>query len=592
MNRTIMVAAGAPAALAIRAVMACLVIAGAWLAFAGRAEAAPGDLAYAGCLANDPSQGCIDLPFAPLDFAYDVAVSPDGKSVYVASHFGDSVAHFFRGPGGQLSYDGCLANDASQGCVDLPGAPLDGADGVAVSPDGKSVYVASLLSNSVSHFFRGGPDGQISYDGCLANDASQGCFDLPGDPLTGARDVAASADGKSVYVVSSGADSVAHFFRGGPDGQISYDGCVANTPDQGCADIPEAPIADPSGVTVSPDGRSVYVTALTGNAVAHLFRGGPDGQISWDGCVNNDGSQNCADAPAAPLTGASGVAVSPDGRSVYVTNEGFGGVAHLFRGPGGQISWDGCLNDDGLENCADLPGQPLLATRGVAVSPDGSSVYVASFGRDAIGHFLRGGPDGQITWGGCLAGTNQGGCADLPASPIGGASDVAVSADGRSVYVAAAQSDALAHFSREPVPGPTPTTPTTPDPAADMVAPRISGLTLTNRRFRARSGATRRSASRVPVGTKFRYRLSEAATVRVVIQRVLRARRVPIRPALAKAGRAGPNTLAFAGRLGGRRLRPGVYRARFTATDRSGNRSRPRSIRFVITTTSRKGATR
>jgi hypothetical protein len=246
-----------------------------------------------------------------------------------------------------------------------------------------------------------------------------------------------------------------------------------------------------------------------------------------------------------------------------------------------------------------LPGKPLLASRGVAVSPDGASVYVASFGGDAIGHFVRGGPDGQISWGGCLAGTNQGGCADLPASPIAGASDVAVSADGGSVYVAAAESDAVAHFSREPVPGPTPTTPTTPDPTpttpaptADTVAPVISRLSSTNRRFRTRRGAAAGSGSRLPVGTTFRYRLSEAATVRVVLERVRRGRRVPVRPGIVRAGRAGTNRLAFDGRLGGRRLRPGVYRARFTATDPSGNRSRPRSIRFVITSTSTKGATR
>jgi hypothetical protein len=53
---------------------------------------------------------------------------------------------------GQIGYDGCLANDASQGCGDLPGAPLTQAEGVVVSPDGGSVYAAG--SDGVLHFFR------------------------------------------------------------------------------------------------------------------------------------------------------------------------------------------------------------------------------------------------------------------------------------------------------------------------------------------------------------------------------------------------------------------------------------------------------
>ncbi|MEX2105605.1 MAG: hypothetical protein WD810_01785 [Solirubrobacterales bacterium] len=37
---------------------------------------------------------------------------------------------------------------------DAPGAPLGGAFGVAVSPDGRSVYVASEGSDSIAHFLR------------------------------------------------------------------------------------------------------------------------------------------------------------------------------------------------------------------------------------------------------------------------------------------------------------------------------------------------------------------------------------------------------------------------------------------------------
>ena len=75
-------------------------------------------------------------------------------------------------------------------------------------------------------------------------------------------------------------------------------------------------------------------------------------------------------SPATVATGAGprGVAVSPDGRSVYVANSGSDSVSQYDVGAGGALS----------------PKSPAtVATggdpRGVAVSPDGGSAYVANF---------------------------------------------------------------------------------------------------------------------------------------------------------------------------------------------------------------------
>ncbi|HEX4034079.1 MAG TPA: hypothetical protein VHX66_06520 [Solirubrobacteraceae bacterium] len=41
------------------------------------------------------------------------------------------------------------------------------------------------------------------------------------------------------------------------------------------------------------------------------------GAICYDGCISNDGSGgSCLDAPGTPLANPIGIAVSPDGRSV------------------------------------------------------------------------------------------------------------------------------------------------------------------------------------------------------------------------------------------------------------------------------------
>ena len=86
---------------------------------------------------------------------------------------------------------------------------------------------------------------------------------------------------------------------------------------------------------------------------------------------------------AISLTHPVDVAVSPNGASVYSANEG-GTLAHLFANPSqGQLTWDGCVSNDGSGgNCLDVPGSglPLEEPFGVAVSPNGASVYAANAG--------------------------------------------------------------------------------------------------------------------------------------------------------------------------------------------------------------------
>jgi hypothetical protein len=124
-------------------------------------------------------------------------------------------------------------------------------------------------------------------------------------------------------------------------------------------------------------------------------------------------------------------------------------------------------------------------------------------------------------------------------------------------------------FEFVPTPGGDPVGPGPGDPPVDVaVAPVLSKLSLTRRRF----GAGRRR------GTVIRFRLSEAATVRLRIFTV-RGRRVGT---LVRQGRAGSNRLRFTGRVGKRVLRPRRYVVRARATDAAGLRSVTRTVRFRI----------
>jgi len=103
----------------------------------------------------------------------------------------------------------------------------------------------------------------------------------------------------------------------------------------------------------------------------------------------------------------------------------------------------------------------------------------------------------------------------------------------------------------------------------DTTAPVILSASLKPTRFR------------VPRGTTFRYRLSEAARVVFTIQRRKGKRYVQARR-FAKQSKAGANTKKFSGRVGKKRLRPGRYRATLVATDSAGNRSKAKRLLFRV----------
>jgi hypothetical protein len=139
--------------------------------------------------------------------------------------------------------------------------------------------------------------------------------------------------------------------------------------------------------------------------------------------------------------------------------------------------------------------------------------------------------------------------------------------------------------------------PLSPSPPSPNLAPELTNVGVTNRVFapvaQVRAGATRR----VKRGTRFRYTLSEPARVTITIERVLPGRvrvrgtrRTCVKPTarnrrarrckryrrvtrLVADEQAGRQSTAFTGRVRGRALRPGPYRARLVASDALGARS-------------------
>jgi DNA-binding beta-propeller fold protein YncE len=144
------------------------------------------------------------------------------------------------------------------------------------------VYVAARKSRAVAIFLRDANTGMLSQrPGAAAcvSDAGGGC--APARGLHGARGVDVSPDGRNVYVGAYSADAVAVFSRDRFSGSIvqlrQQAGCVSNaigrhrpptTP--GCAR--GRGLNGAWGVTVSPDGRTLYAGAQINNGLAIFAR--------------------------------------------------------------------------------------------------------------------------------------------------------------------------------------------------------------------------------------------------------------------------------------------------------------------------------
>jgi DNA-binding beta-propeller fold protein YncE len=327
-----------------------------------------------------------------------VAVSPDGRNVYVVSSGSDALSIFARnrrsGALRQLSGPrGCLSNFPGGGCRD--GRALNEPSKVAVSRDGKRVYVAARSHPSAVAVLARAADGTISQatgpGGCVSSGGAAGC--TPGRGLSVPWDLEVSPDGRNVYVASSASNGVAVLVRtpAGLTQAADATGCVALTAREGCA-VGRA-LGDPSGVAVSPDGRSVYLAAFGGDALAIFRRSSGTGSLSQApgaaGCVKQSGGSGCR--AGRVLDGVHDAVVSPDGRNVYAVTEQINAMSVFGRDPGsGSLRqlpgrW-ACFIKGGVLGCP--AGRGLTTAVAVAISRDGRNVYTVSAEKNgAVGIF-------------------------------------------------------------------------------------------------------------------------------------------------------------------------------------------------------------
>jgi DNA-binding beta-propeller fold protein YncE len=400
---------------------------------------------------------------APFLGSEAIAISPDGKNVYVASSRSSAIAVFKRNRHtGKLAQRsgpaGCIAAGSAHGCA--PAFGLEGPNSVAVSADGKNVYATSVASDAVAIFSRNPSTGALTQasdgSGCIANAATAGCTE--GRALDGADVVTVSPDDANVYVGAFFGNAVAVFDRDPSTGALTQPtdttGCLVETPADGCTTA--LALEAPEGMAISGDGNNVYVATAVSNALLVLTRDPSTGALEQA----SDGSGCIVDAPLTgcttglQLAGANAVAVSPDDANVYVTSLISNSVTGFARTLGsGELT-----QLPGTSACAIYVlavgcslGRALSAPEGIAASPDGASVYAAAFESNAIDVFNRDTESG----GGLVQKSDRRGCVTTSKTPdcararvLKEVSSVAVSGNGRYLYSAAFASNAVGVFKR------------------------------------------------------------------------------------------------------------------------------------------------
>jgi YVTN family beta-propeller protein len=237
-----------------------------------------------------------------------LAVTPDGKKVYVGDNQGVSVID--------------TATNMVATTIGLPDGQT--ASGVAVSPDGSTVYAAGLSAANI---------GIVSII-ITATDMVATTIEVGNDP----EGVAVSPDGSAVYVAN---------FRDGTVSVISQ-GLVTATISVGI---------EPTSVVVSPDGATVYVLRFNGTVIA----------------IDASDNQPFLSFTASTDDTASGfdLAISPDGGALYSEND------NLNMVPIDSTSLYGAIGSIPVGR----------GPRGVAVTADGIFGYVTNFSDNTVSKF-------------------------------------------------------------------------------------------------------------------------------------------------------------------------------------------------------------
>jgi uncharacterized repeat protein (TIGR01451 family) len=337
----------------------------------------------------------------------NVAISPDGQQVYAAGFSDNALVVFNRNTStGQLNFAQILRDDSNG----IDG--LANASAVALSPDGSFVYATGFTDRAVT-VFRREANGILSFIATYKN-GNNGI-----DGLSGAFALVVTEN--QVYVAGNSDDAIAIFNRNSGTGELTFQQAIRFTePTQNLDGI--------NGLALTPDGLQLLATNFNANRLSVFNRDSNNGQLTLlQTLTNNTGG-------IQGLSQVNNVIVSSDGKHVYTVSGGTDNALTVFnrQTDTGELTLATLYRDgvDGMEG--------LESATGLAISPNGTYLYVTSPNDNALTAFQRDPATGHLTFmDSRLDGVDE-------VDGLGGARSVVVSATGAHIYVAGFNDNAVA----------------------------------------------------------------------------------------------------------------------------------------------------
>ena len=343
-----------------------------------------------------------------LKTAVGVNVSPDGNHLYAAGYNAPAVTMFERDQTTGLLNNVQTLNERTN---------FDGVIAVSVSPNGNYVATAAFRLNAVTLLRRDAESGRLT----VLDSARQGVNSVSG--LSFVVDLAFSPDSKFIYAIADTSAALS-VFRVSDQEKLELAQTLIG---------PESCFSGARGIAISPDGRSIYVTSCRADTLVALDRDSTSG-VATIRQIMRGGTNG-----VASLAGAFSVACSPDGQHVYVSSGRFRGanaISAFKRKEDGTLE----LMQEVTNGQSNLSG--FLGGNSLLVTPDGTDVYAVATVSGTIACLDRSITTGALTAMQTVVNGIDG------AGPLGFVSGIGTSPDGKFVYIAAERHGAISIFRR------------------------------------------------------------------------------------------------------------------------------------------------
>jgi len=305
-----------------------------------------------------------DGPGSGSDGASSVAVSPTGNTVYVTGEsFGDYAT---------VAYDAATGAQLWVMRYDGPGHSTDAAHSIAASPNGKAVYVTGFSEGSST----ADDYATVAYDAATGAQLWVKRYDGPGHVGDEAWSLAVSRSGETVFVTGNSRKTS----QSGYDyTTVAYNGATGAQRWVKRYSGPYGGYNYAASMAVSPTGATVYVTGQShaaGNASNSDYA-----TVAYDATTGAQLWAQRYNGPGNDIDGATSVAASHTGGTVYVTGQSFGGTASWYDYA--TVAYDAATGAQLWVKRYNGPGNATDQANSVAASPTENRVFVTGFSAGA-----------------------------------------------------------------------------------------------------------------------------------------------------------------------------------------------------------------